>query len=130
MILHWDEPPKAKLDVHGEAIDAIFTDAFPTPLMEALDGAWEEVAVQEAGKKGVKPRCDRDSLTRFTTVAENTPRFPFSHLALAMCANRSGGDANTHAERAWAILRHTTQIPERHAHHDGAYAYLQRVFEF
>ena len=115
----------AKLDIHGEAIDAMFTDAFPTPLMQALDGAWEEV---EEGRHA--PRCDDVSLTRFAAVAQDIPRFPFSHFALAVCANRSGGDGNVHAERAWEILGHTTQIPERHGHHDQVYAILQRVANF
>ena len=115
----------AKLDIHGEAIDAIFTDAFPTPLMQALVGAWEEI---EEGRHG--PRCDEASLTKFAAVARNTPRFPFSHFALAVCAKRSAGEANVHAERAWEILRHTTQIPERHGHHDEVYAILQRVANF
>ena len=115
----------AKLDIHGEAIDAIFTDAFPTPLMQALEGAWEENE-----ERRHTPRCDEASLTKFAAVAQNTPRFPFSHFALAVCAKRSGGDANVHAERAWEILRHTTQIPERHGHHDQVYAILQRVANF
>ena len=111
----------AKLDIHGEAIDAISTDAFPTPLMQALEGAWIEEGLHI-------PRCDDASLTKFAAVAQNTPRFPFSHFALAVCAKRSGGEADIHAERAWEILRHTTQIPERHRHHELVYAIIQREF--
>ena len=56
-------------------------------------------------------RCDQAALGKFSGVARKYPTFPFAHYALAVCA--LGNEDPTwrqHAERALAILEHTTQI--------------------
>ena len=93
-----------------------------SPLARAMDGAWDE-------RDGVyQPRCDPESLTKLSTVAEDFPTFPFAHYALALCAARAGDVRwRQHADHAMEILKHTTQIAGSHRHHAGAYETLQRM---
>lgn len=92
-----------------------------SPLFQAMEGTWDE----RDGE--FRPRCSRDSLTRLSGVAERFSSFPFSHLALAMCARRVGDVTwRQHAHRATEILKHTAQIAGSHPHHAESYRLLQR----
>ena len=89
-------------------------------LSRALEGAWDvdDDDVHTA-------RCDQAALGKFSGVARKHPTFPFAHYALAICA--LGNEDPTwrqHAERALAILEHTTQIAGRTPAHDQAYEIL------
>ena len=94
-----------------------------SPLFQAIEGTW---ALDERDGK-YRPRCSRDSLTRLSGVTEQFSSFPFSHLALAMCARRVGDVGwRQYADRAMEILKHTTQIAGSHPHHAESYRLLQR----
>lgn len=91
-----------------------------SPLFRAMEGTWDE----RDGE--YRPRCSRDSLTKLSGVAERFSSFPFSHLALAMCARRVGDVRwRQHAHRATEILKHTAQIAGSHPHHAASYRLLQ-----
>ena len=70
-------------------------------------------------------RCDQAALGKFSGVARKHPTFPFAHYALAICAlSNEDPTWRQHAERALAILEHTTQIAGRAGAHDQAYEFL------
>ena len=89
-------------------------------LSRALEGAWD---VDDDDVHAA--RCDQAALGKFSGVARKHPTFPFAHYALATCAlSNEGPTWRQHAERALAILEHTTQIAGRAGAHDQAYEFL------
>ena len=114
----------AKLNVLGEHQMAEGRNGlgWNSPLFQAMEAIWDE----RDGE--YQPRCSRDSLTKLSSVAENFPSFPFSHLALAICAIHAGNvDWRQHASRAMEILKHTAQIAGSHPHHAASYRLLQNA---
>ena len=105
----------AELNIFGKP--GVYGDGltYSSPLAQAMEGAWLE-------RDGAyQPRCDRESLTKLSTVAQDSPTFPFAHYALALCAGRASDVTwRQHAGRAMEILRHTTQIAGSHRHHAAA----------
>ena len=58
-------------------------------------------------------------------MATKFPHFPVAHWAIAVCLRKAGNSLwQVHAERAMAILDHTTQISGRHSHHDEGRAQI------
>ena len=89
-------------------------------LSRALEGAWD---VDDDDVHAA--RCDQAALGKFSGVARKHPTFPFAHYALAICAlSNEDPTWRQHAERALAILEHTTQIAGRAGAHDQAYEFL------
>ena len=89
-------------------------------LSRALEGAWD---VDDDNVHAA--RCDQAALGKFSGVARKHPTFPFAHYALATCAlSNEDPTWRQHAERALAILEHTTQIAGRAGAHDQAYEFL------
>jgi hypothetical protein len=95
-----------------------------TPISRVLEGAY----LQRDGR--VFPRCDKQSLEKFTATATGHPDFPFSHYALAVCNKRLGSDEwKRHAERAASIFSQTVRIAGHNRSHDQAYAELKTYLE-
>ncbi len=89
-------------------------------LSRALEGAWD---VDDDDVHAA--RCDQAALDKFSGVARKHPTFPFAHYALAICAlSNENPTWRQHAERALAILEHTTQIAGRAGAHDQAFEFL------
>ena len=64
------------------------------------------------------PKCDEDGMRQATRIAEEHPKFPFSHYVLAAC-RKAENDATwaTFAQKALNILEFTTQVPGHNRHH-------------
>ena len=96
--------------IYGEGLEE------RTSISRALEGAYESIRTE--GQEEQHPGCDDERLTLFRKVAKEHPNFPFAHWAIAGCLGKVGNpDWHTHAKRAMAILRHTTQIEGHHPHH-------------
>ena len=97
-----------------------------SPIAAALDGAY--IQERTSGEPRYRARCDGSALARFAAVARDHPDFPFSHWALAQCLRQADDPRwRAHAERAMAILRHTTRLAERSPHHDQARRQLEAL---
>ena len=92
-----------------------------TPESRALEGAFKRTG--EGSTLQYSAKCDDEGMSQYRYVAAKLSDFPFAHWALASCL-RTAGDPRwrEHAERAKAILDHTTRISERSSHHDQAHA--------
>ena len=92
-------------------------------LSRTLEGAYETTVM--GSHTTHRTKCDEGSVSRFVDVATKFPHFPFAHWAIAVCLRKSGDSLwQVHAKRAMAILDHTTQISERHSHHDEVRAQI------
>lgn len=92
-------------------------------LSRALEGAYETTVM--GSNTTHRTKCDEESIARFVDVATKFPHFPFAHWAIAVCLRKAGNSLwQVHAERAMAILDHTTQISGRHSHHDEVRAQI------
>ena len=97
-----------------------------TAISRALEEAY--VAREAEGREKHFPRCDHKGLAAFREATVVNPHFPFSHWALAMCARKAGDEEwRRYAERAVAILEHTTQIAGHHGHHDDVLEELRNL---
>ncbi len=96
----------------------------------AISRALEEAYIRKEVGGQVKhfPRCDEKGIGAFRNAAEIDPDFPFSHWALALCAEKAGDKGwRTHAARAVTILEHTTQLSGHNEHHDQALEELRKL---
>lgn len=97
-----------------------------SPIARALEGAYTEVK-KDSGPEYF-PRCDEQGLSRFANVAKEFPDYPFSYWALAKCLKPIGSPHwRAYAERAMAILEHTTRVSERSPHHDQARKQMEEL---
>ena len=97
-----------------------------TAISRALAEAY--VAREVGGRTKHFPRCDQEGLAAFRKATEVNPDFPFSHWGLATCARKAGDDEwRRYAERAVAILEHTTQIAGHHGNHDDVLEELRNL---
>ena len=96
-----------------------------TPLSRALEGAYAETG--DGPEKTYTPVCDVEGVARLEQVISRFPNFPFARWAVAVCL-RQARDAlwRTHAERAMAILVHTTRIAGHHSDHDALRTQVKR----
>ena len=98
-----------------------------SPLSRALEGAYE-TTVEEL-RTMHQTKCDDEAMSSFADVATKYPHFPFAHWAVAVCLREAGSPLwRVHAERAMAILEHTTRISGRHSHHDSVRAQIAGWF--
>ena len=99
-----------------------------TPISQVLENAYERR--ESEGQITWHPRCDNAGTDAFEGAISINPDFPFAHWALAECARNNGNPAwQTHAQRGVAILEHTTQIADRHEHHNALLTLLKGMLD-
>ena len=97
-----------------------------SPLSRALEGAYAETG--DGPEKTYTPVCDVEVVARLEQVISRFPNFPFARWAIAVCLRKAGDPLwRTHAERAMAILVHTTRITGHHSDHDALQTQVTRL---
>ena len=82
------------------------------------------------GETHASIRCDEEAISIFEKAAETNPDFPFSYSSLAICKAKNGvEDWQGDAQRAVAILEHTTEIAGHHINHDWALKAMRKMLD-